>query len=57
MGSLVVIGPALYDLLGGWQGLMLVLGSAVLIIVPWALFDIYKAAREPWADMTIEVEL
>ena len=55
MGSLMVIGPAIYGLLGGWQGLMLVLGLAVLIIVPWALFDIYKAAREPWADMTIEV--
>ena len=36
---------------------MLVLGTAVLIIVPWALFDIYKAAREPWQDMIIEVEL
>jgi hypothetical protein len=57
MGSLVVVGPAIYGLLGGWQGLMLVLGLAVTIIVPWALFDIYKAAREPWADMTIEVEL
>ncbi len=57
MGSLVVVGPAIYGLLGGWQGLMLVLGLAVLIIVPWALFDIYKAAREPWADMVIEVEL
>ncbi len=56
MGSLMVIGPALYGLLGGWRGLMLVLGLAVLIIVPWALFDIFRAAREPWADMTIEVE-
>ena len=57
MGSLVVVGPAIYGLLGGWQGLMLVLGLAVLIIVPWALFDIYKAAREPWTDMTIEVAI
>lgn len=57
MGSLVVIGPAIYGLLGGWQGLMLVLGLAVTIIVPWALYDIYKAAREPWQDVTIEVEL
>ena len=55
MGSLVVIGPAIYGLLGGWLGLMLVLGLAVLIIVPWAIYDIYKAAREPWQDMTIEV--
>ncbi|OZA30877.1 MAG: hypothetical protein B7X93_01600 [Hydrogenophilales bacterium 17-61-9] len=57
MGSLMVIGPAIYGLLDGWQGLMLVLGLAVLIIVPWALFDIFRAAREPWADMTIEVAI
>ncbi len=57
MGSLMVIGPAIYGLLDGWLGLMLVLGLAVLIIVPWALFDIYKAAREPWQDMTIEVAI
>ena len=57
MGSLMVIGPAIYGMLDGWQGLMLVLGLAVLIIVPWALFDIYKAAREPWQDMTLEVAI
>jgi hypothetical protein len=57
MGSLVVIGQPIYGLLGGWQGLMLVLGLAVAIIVPWALFDIYRAAREPWQDMTIEVAI
>ncbi len=57
MGSLVVIGPAIYGLLGGWQGLMLVLGLAVAIIVPWAIYDIFKAAREPWQDITIEVAI
>lgn len=57
MGSMVVFGPPLYDLLGGWLGLMLVLGLAVAIIVPWALFDIYRAAREPWQDVTIEVAI
>ena len=57
MGSLMGIGPAIYGLLDGWQGLMLGLGLAVLIIVPWALLDIYKAAREPWQDMTIEVAI
>lgn len=57
MGSLVVFGQPLYGLMGGWLGLMLVMGLAVTIIVPWALFDIYKAAREPWADMVIEVDV
>jgi hypothetical protein len=27
----------------------------VAIIVPWAIYDIYKAAHEPWQDMTIEL--
>ena len=57
MGSLIVIGPSIYSLFNGWLGLMLVLGLAVAIIVPWAIYDIFKAAREPWADMTIEVAL
>jgi hypothetical protein len=57
MGSLVVIGPSIYGLLGGWQGLMLVLGLAVAIIVPWAIYDIVRAAREPWQDTTIEVAI
>ena len=54
MGSLVVIGPMIYDLLGGLQGVLLVLGFAVAIIVPSALYDIYRAAREPWQDLTID---
>jgi len=57
MGSLMVFGPAIYGLFDGWMGLMLVLGLAVVIIVPWALWDIYRAAREPWADMMIEVAI
>jgi hypothetical protein len=57
MGSMVVIGQPLYSLLDGWPGLMLVLGLAVAIIVPWALWDIYQAAREPWQDLTIEVAI
>lgn len=57
MGSLVVFGQPMYGLLGGWQGLMLVMGLAVAIIVPWALYDIYRAAREPWTDITLEVAI
>jgi hypothetical protein len=55
MGTLMVFGQPLYGLIGGWLGLMLVMGLAVALVVPWALYDIYKAAREPWQDMTVEV--
>ena len=57
MGSMVVFGQIIYGVLGGWQGLMLVLGIAVAIIVPWALVDIVKAAREPWEDITLDVAI
>ncbi len=57
MGSLVVIGPSIYGLVGGWEGLMLVMGLAVAIIVPWALVDLYKAAREPWQDITLDIAI
>lgn len=56
MGSLMVFGPLLYSLLDGWRGLVLVMGSAVAIIVPSALYDIYRAAREPWQDITVEID-
>lgn len=57
MGSMVVFGAPLYSLVGGWRGLMLVLGLAVAIIVPWAVYDLYKAAREPWQDLTLDVAI
>ncbi len=57
MGSLVVIGQPIYGLVGGFGGLMLVLGLAVAIVVPWALYDIWRAARETWQDITIEVAI
>ena len=57
MGSMVVIGAPIYSLVGGWQGLMLVLGLAVVVIVPWAIYDVYRAAREPWQDITLDVTI
>ncbi|MCA1924719.1 MAG: hypothetical protein LDL16_00390 [Thiobacillus sp.] len=57
MGSLVVFGQPIYGLIGGFGGLVLVLGLAVAIIVPWALYDIWRAAREKWEDLTVEVAI
>lgn len=56
MGGLVVFGPLLYGLLGGLQGLMLVVGFAFVVIVPWSLLDILRARREAWSDVTVEAE-
>jgi hypothetical protein len=57
MGGMMVIGTTIYSVFRGWEGLVLVLGLAVLIIVPWALWDIYRAAKEPWQDLTLDVAI
>jgi hypothetical protein len=55
MGSMMVIGTVLYSVVGGWDGIVLVLGLAVAIIVPWAVWDIVRAAREPWQDIILDI--
>lgn len=57
MGSLVVFGQPIYSLAKGFTGLMLVLGLAFTVIVPWAIWDIFKARRETWHDVVLEGEL
>ena len=54
-GAMVVFGQLIYEVFGGWVGLMGVWAVMFLIVVPWGLYDIWKAARENWQDMTIEV--
>ena len=56
-GAMVVFGQPIYELFGGWSGLMGVWLLVFLIVVPWGLYAIWKAAREDWQDMTIEVAI
>lgn len=56
-GALVVFGQLIYELFGGWSGLMGVWVLLFLIVVPWGLYDIWRAAKkEDWQDMTVEVD-
>ena len=54
-GAMVVFGQPIYELMGGWAGLMAVWVLVFLIVVPGGLYAIWKAARDNWQDMTIEV--
>jgi hypothetical protein len=56
-GAMVVAGQPIYGLLGGWNGLAAVWALMFLIVVPPGLVSIWKAARENWEDMTIEVAI
>lgn len=54
-GAMVVFGQPIYQLLGGLNGLMGVWVLMYAVVVPWGLYAIWKAAREDWRDMTVEV--
>ena len=55
-GAMMIIGQPIYMLFENWHGLVAVWAIMVAIVVPWGLWAIYKASRENWQDMTIEVE-
>lgn len=66
VGALVVIGPALYELgkhifvrgdLSHWGNVMsvaLIWGILVLAVVPWTLWDIWRAGQEEWQDVVLQ---
>jgi len=55
-GAMMVFGQPIYVLFGNWHGLVAIWAILAIVVVPWGLWSIYKAGREPWQDMTIEVD-
>lgn len=55
-GAMVVFGQPIYSLFNNWHGLVAAWAILAIVVVPWGLWDISRARREPWQDMTIEVE-
>ena len=55
-GTMVVIGQPLYSIFDNWRGLVLDWVIVVLVVVPAGIFEIIRAGRENWPDMTVEVE-
>lgn len=53
VGTLTVFSNDLAHLPTGWLG---VWGLFILTLVPWSLYDIWKAGRENWRDIEIERE-
>ena len=51
VGTLVVFANDLAHLPTGWPGVYVLM---VVALVPWALYDIWKAGREDWKDIEME---
>lgn len=55
-GAMVVFGQPIYDMVEGSNGILAIWGAIAIIVVPLALWDIFRAFRHPWAEMTVAKE-
>ena len=56
-GAMMVLGQAIYSFLfNNWHGLLAIWAIIAIIVVPFGLWDIIRAGREKWEDLTVEVE-
>jgi len=50
VGALTIFSNDLAHLPTGWLG---VWGLFILALVPWSVYDIWKAGKEPWRDIEV----
>ncbi|MEQ1667609.1 MAG: hypothetical protein ABL868_04060 [Sulfuriferula sp.] len=55
-GAMVIFGQPIYGLFGNWHGLVAAWMIMVVVVVPFGIWDIFRAGRENWQDLTVEVE-
>jgi hypothetical protein len=51
VGTLTIFSNDLAQLPSGWFG---VWGLLLLTLIPWAVFDVWKAGKEDWHDIQLE---
>lgn len=52
VGFLTIFANDIAHLPTGWLGVWAIM---ILALVPWAAFDIWRAGRDPWQDIELEV--
>lgn len=55
-GAMVIFGQPIYSLFENWYGLVAAWLILVVVVVPFGIWDIFRAGRESWEDLIIEVE-
>lgn len=55
-GAMVIFGQPVYSLFENWYGLVAAWLILVVVVVPFGIWDIFRAGREDWEDLIIEVE-
>ena len=52
-GAMVVFGQPIYSWFNNWHGIVAAWLILVIVVVPFGLWDIFRAGRETWQDITI----
>ncbi len=56
-GAMMIFGQPIYSFVfSSWHGLVAIWAIIVIIVVPFGLWDIIRAGREKWEDLTVEVD-
>lgn len=54
-GAMVIFGQPIVSWLGGWKGVLAIWAIFAVVLIPMAVWEIFKARREEWRDIVVEV--
>ena len=55
VGGMVIAAQPILSWVGGFKGVFVIWGLIALGLIPAAIWEIFKARREAWSDIVIEV--
>lgn len=55
VGAMVIFGQPILSWIGGFKGVLVIWAMIAIGLIPMATWEIFKARREAWRDIVIEV--
>lgn len=55
VGAMVILGQPILSWIGGLKGVLAIWAIIAIGLIPMAIWEIFKARREAWRDIVIEV--
>ena len=56
-GAMVIFGQPIVSWLGGFKGVLAIWAIFAVALIPMAVWEIFKARREEWRDIVVEVPI
>lgn len=55
-GFMLPFGSAIYEIFGNWHGVLALWAIMFVVVVPWGVWSVIKAYREPWSEILLGEE-